>query len=447
MRTRKSKTPLFVVSIAAVLSACFLQGQVSFASDDWVDLFNGENLDGWVNVNCAPETWSVKNGVIHCTGKPTGALRTVGQYENFVLDLEWRHLKPGGNAGVFIWASPIAAPGVPFLRAIEVQVLDHAYGKSDWFTTHGDVFPIHGSTMVPHGRHRGMRSFPSEERSKGSPEWNHYRVECNDGVLRLHVNGKEVSGGSQCIWRKGYIALESEGSPVEFRKLRIKELPSTGAPAEVTAPRGRGFRPLYTGVDLRGWKLEDGSQGHWVSSDWRLVYDGKSEADVKDLWTEEEFGDFQLIVDWRLPKEMVRRRQFPKLLADGTYETDDNGGQKMIEIEDHGDSGIFLRGDQRAQVNIWSWPNGSGEVWGYRLASTDPESRAALTPRSHADNEFGRWNRFEITLEGERLTVELNGKTVIQNARLAGIAPRGPIGLQHHGDQVEFANIYVRELP
>jgi 3-keto-disaccharide hydrolase len=209
------------------------------ADDGFVDLFNGKDLSNWVNVNCDPETWSVKDGVIQCTGKPIGALRTPRQYENFILELEWRHLKPGGNAGVFIWASPEAAPGVPFLRAIEVQVLDNGYnakGRNEWFTTHGDVFPIHGSTMKPIHKGNGMRCFPIEERSKSSPEWNHYRIECHDGRIRLHVNGKEVSGGNDCHWRKGYIGLENEGSPTEWRRLRLKELPSTGATPEQSAP-------------------------------------------------------------------------------------------------------------------------------------------------------------------------------------------------------------------
>src|SRR5690349_18133697 len=96
-------------------------------NDKFVSLFNGQDLTGWMNVNCAPETWSVRNGNIYCTGHPTGALRTPRQYENFILELEWRHLSKGGNSGVFIWGSPIAAPGVPFLRAVEVQVLDHGY--------------------------------------------------------------------------------------------------------------------------------------------------------------------------------------------------------------------------------------------------------------------------------------------------------------------------------
>jgi len=209
------------------------------AEEPWVNLFNGKDLSNWVNVNCAPDTWSVKDGVIQCTGHPTGALRTPKQYENFVLELEWRHLKPGGNAGIFIWASPEAAPGVPFLRSIEVQVLDNAYnekGKNEWFTTHGDVFPIHGSTMKPLHKGNGMRCFPLEERSKSSPEWNHYRIECRNGTLTLAVNGKVVSGGEKCHWRKGYIGLESEGSPTEWRNIRLHELPSTGATVEESAP-------------------------------------------------------------------------------------------------------------------------------------------------------------------------------------------------------------------
>ncbi|HEY6169203.1 MAG TPA: DUF1080 domain-containing protein, partial [Verrucomicrobiae bacterium] len=207
----------FLLLVAAACTA------LAAEEDGFVPLFNGRDLTGWVNANCAPETWSVREGMIHCTGKPTGALRTARQYENFVLEVEWRHLTDGGNSGVFIWGTPIAAPGVPFLRGIEVQVLDHGYAeqyekqtgkKAEWFTTHGDVFPIHGATMKPFGRHNGDRSFPSEERSKRTPEWNHYRVVCTNGVLRLHVNGKEVSGGEECNYRKGYLALESEGAPV-----------------------------------------------------------------------------------------------------------------------------------------------------------------------------------------------------------------------------------------
>ena len=179
---------------SAVTQAQQTNANAAQADQGFTPLFDGKSLDGWINVNCAPNTWTVKDGMIHCTGVPTGALRTEKQYENFVLELEWRHLVPGGNAGLFVWAEPISAPGVPFLRAIEVQILDTAYGKSDWFTTHGDIFPIHGSTMKPDAPSRGSRSFPNEMRSNSSPEWNHYRVTCNNGVIKLAVNGKFVNG-------------------------------------------------------------------------------------------------------------------------------------------------------------------------------------------------------------------------------------------------------------
>ncbi len=232
------------IAVAAAVS--FAVWPVARADDDgFLSLFNGRDLSGWVNINTAPDTWSVSNGVIHCTGKPTGAMRTEKHYENFILDLEWRHLKPAGNSGLFIWSSPTPAPNTPYCKSVEVQILDHQYftnyvasgKKPGWFTTDGDVFAIHGATMKPFEPNDGkMRSFPRENRTKGTPEWNHYRITGSNGVISLAVNGAVVSGGSNCVWRKGYICLESEGSPIEFRNLRIKELPSTNPKPDEIAP-------------------------------------------------------------------------------------------------------------------------------------------------------------------------------------------------------------------
>lgn len=193
----------------------------------------------FVQVNTHDDTWSWKDGVIHCTGKPVGVIRTDREYENFELVVEWRHLTSGGNSGVFLW-SPIEAleglkPGQLPPGGIEVQILDHGYKeqyersgkKADWFTTHGDVFPVGSSTMTPFppAAPDGKRSFPSKELSKGVGEWNHYYVRAINGEVRLWVNGEEVSGGTNCEPRKGRLCLESEGAPVEFRNLRIRELP------------------------------------------------------------------------------------------------------------------------------------------------------------------------------------------------------------------------------
>src|SRR6188768_2675512 len=91
-------------------------------ADGFVPLFNGKDLAGWVPVNVAPgNTFTVKDGEIHCTGVPTGVMRTERHYENFIIELDWIHMKPGGNSGLFIWGDAVTSPGVPFTRGIEVQ--------------------------------------------------------------------------------------------------------------------------------------------------------------------------------------------------------------------------------------------------------------------------------------------------------------------------------------
>lgn len=192
-------------------------------------------------VNSAADTWSwEEGGLLACTGEPISVLRTAKRYRNFELVVEWKHLKPAGNSGVFIWATPesiekltkSAKPGLP--KGIEIQVLDHAFTdkmkragkKTDWFGTNGDVFPV-GVKMTPFEptSPNGQRSFPRKHLSKGHGEWNHYYIRAINGEVRLWVNGEEVSGGTDCDPAEGYICLESEGSPIHFRNLRIRELP------------------------------------------------------------------------------------------------------------------------------------------------------------------------------------------------------------------------------
>jgi hypothetical protein len=409
-------------------------------------LFNGRNLEGWVNVNCAPETWKVRDKMIICSGVPTGVMRTEKQYENYILELEWRHIIKGGNAGLFIHSGDLPVTGKPFTRAIEVQILDGH--NSEQATSHGDIFGIQGATMTPDKLHPGgwMRSLPSERRCNPAGQWNHYSVESRNGTVSLAVNGKIVTRAFHTNPRKGYICLESEGGVVHFRNIRICELPGSNPPNDVVAQKARGFRSLYNGLDLRGWRQAPGHKGHWNAKDWILDYDGKATGDDKHLWTEEEFKNFVLIVDWRLP-DKPQVENVPVILSDGSEATDSDGKQVTVPVMDAGDSGIYLRGSPKSQINIWNWPVGSGEIWGYRLDKNMPEQvRRGATPILNADNPVGQWNRFEITLVGDKVTVVLNGKTVIRQARLPGLPKRGPIALQHHGDRIQFANIYIKEL-
>ncbi len=433
------------LSLALCLLASLTSTLMAAEDDGWQPLFNGRDLKGWVNCNVAPTTFSVKDGLIVSTGIPTGVMRTDRMYENFILEAEWRHMQPKGNAGIFIWGDSLTAPGVPFSRSVEVQVLDGL--NTATYTSHGDIFPIHGASMLPDRPHPtgGQRCLPSERRCKSSPEWNHYRIECNDGVISLAVNGKVVSGGSKCLPRKGFICLESEGSECHFRNLKIKELPSTNAKLEETAKGDEGFHSLYTGLDLSGWQVDAAQSAHWKASDWRLLCDGKSDAADSSLWSQKEFGDFILICDWKLTRK-AQPKTFAGILPSGEAALE-NGQPKTVEAVDAGMSGIALRGDRKSEIQIGGHPVGSGLIDGYRTDKTaTAQLRAAVTPKLRADRPAGQWNRFVITLKGERVSVVLNGQTVIEDAALAGLPKRGRLGLLPHGDAVEFANIYIKEI-
>ncbi|WP_437226255.1 3-keto-disaccharide hydrolase [Planctomicrobium sp. SH661] len=197
-------------------------------------------LDDFDHVNCDPDTWSMRDGMIHSTGKPVGVIRSKQKFTNLEIVAEWRHLEHAGNSGIFLWAPDEAftdlKPNQLPRGGIEVQILDLGYAenyekengkKSDWFTTHGDVFPVGTSKMTPFPpvSANGSRSFPRKELTKPSSEWNHYYVRAINGEVRLWVNGEEISGGNNCQPATGFMCLESEGAPVEFRNLRIRELP------------------------------------------------------------------------------------------------------------------------------------------------------------------------------------------------------------------------------
>ncbi len=195
----------------------------------------------------------------------------------------------------------------------------------------------------------------------------------------------------------------------------------------------RGFKALFNGKDLRGWKglvAPDGGppararmspdqlaaaqavadrqmRDHWTVQDGVLHYDGKGQS----LCTAKDYGDFELLVDWKIP---------PK-----------------------GDSGIYLRGSP--QVQIWDNPRGSGGLYNNQKNPSDP--------LKVADNPPGQWNHFRIVMVGDKVTVWLNGVLVTDHVTMENywerdkpIYPTGQIELQHHGDELWFKNIYIREI-
>jgi hypothetical protein len=382
----------------SLISAIALVGSSAYSAegDGWRPLFNGKDLTGWVPVQVAPKTFTVRDGIIVSTGVPTGVMRTDRQYENFELELEWKHVVPEGNAGLFIWSAPITAVGQPFTKAIEVQILDGR--NNETYTSHGDIFAIHGAHMKPDRPHpKGWeRCLPSEFRCKPAGEWNHYRVDCNNGVIKLSVNGKEVSGGSACTPRKGYICLESEGTECHFRNIRIKELPSTNPKPEETAPLDEGFVSLYNGLNFDGWEIAP--QGaKWKANDWIL----ENHGGVSAIISAKMYTNYTLIFDWRIPKGDPHQNA-PNLYID---------------------RGTYAVGAKENPRTILFFPD------------------LLLPP-----NLIGNWNRSRITVQGGRCTVEINDSHIRTVERLTGGTQAGKFGIGRDGARLDLANIYIKEL-
>ena len=209
----------------------------------FVNLFNGRDLTGWVNVNTDPDTWTVKEGLLVCRGQPIGVMRSEKQYENFVLHIEWRHMKAGGNSGVFAWSEGTVPQGRRLPKGMEIQMLELDWvnlNKRDGKPNHigyisGELFGAGGLQATPDNP-RGSRSMSHELRCKGVGQWNEYDAVCVDGTVKLAINGKFVNSIRDSSVRKGYLCLESEGSEVHFRNIRILELPPGITTAEQTAP-------------------------------------------------------------------------------------------------------------------------------------------------------------------------------------------------------------------
>jgi hypothetical protein len=231
-----------MIRIAAALVCASVLAAADKSAPGYKPLFNGKDLKGWINVNTDKDTWSVKNRMIVCKGKPIGVMRSDRMYENFILHVEWMHMEPGGNSGVFVWSS--ARPGPNRLPdGVEVQMLELDWPKLHMKDgvmppvayVHGELFGVGGVKTTPDNA-RGTRSMSIENRCLPRGQWNTYDLVAVDGVLKLSVNGKFVNGLSRSTQKKGYLCLESEGAEIHFRNLRIMELPPGVTTPEQVAP-------------------------------------------------------------------------------------------------------------------------------------------------------------------------------------------------------------------
>ncbi len=409
---------------AIILVAALVCSASAFAAEALTvrPLFNGKDLSGWQG-----EGYVVEDGAIVCT--PQGKTLMTGEtFANYVLDFEFQ-LTPGASNGLTIH---YPGTGNGAFTGMEIQILDSTHPKY--------------KDLKDYQFHGGLYTLAAAKQGALKPvgEWNQQRVTVMGPALKVELNGQiilranlddlaarhpEHAGVKR---RAGHIGFLGHGDRVAFRKIHIGELPPV---ANEEGVKAAGFTQIFDGKSLQGWKHTPDTT-NWHAIHGILKHNGQPGA-IKDLWSEKSYKDFTLVCDWRWSGRgpLLKR---PLVQPDGSQSGE-------VEIEEF-DSGIYLRGNTKSQVNFWNWNCGSGEVYGYR---TDPkmpaEVKTGVTPKVHADRPIGEWNRTMITLKGDRLTVSLNGRVVIDNAELPGIPAEGPIGLQHHGSAIDFANLWLRE--
>ena len=214
---------MLVLVLAAPVWAEEAAGGGKADKDKTITLFNGQDLAGWKlylpDEKADPaKTWSVKNGVVQCTGNPAGYMRTEKAYENYRLRLQWRFAKKPGNSGVLLHAHE---PDQVWPKSIEAQ-LNH--------TDAGDFWVIGGAEFKEHAdpnndRVHGRRTVKLEKTSeKPLGEWNQYEIECRGNGIKVYVNGVLQNAATECTITKGFIGLQSEGAPIEFRKIILEPL-------------------------------------------------------------------------------------------------------------------------------------------------------------------------------------------------------------------------------
>jgi hypothetical protein len=422
-------------------------------------LFDGKTLNGWTEMHKFGPSYFVTNGVIASPPDAGNDLVTDKAFSDFVLRMDFK-LTPGANNGVGI-RTPFENESLTY-NGNEIQILDDddaQYANLEPGQYCGSLYKIFAAK-------RGAL--------KKLGEWNHYEITVVGRHFKIVLNGMTIVDDNvnnvtdQEVIRihpgmlrdRGHIALLGHSSYCEFRNICIKDLscgratttrPEGNSPAlfdspghfyvdrkpDNTAPEG--FTRLFNGRDLSGWKglvasppkratmsseemaaaqakADQRMRDHWKAEKGIIVFDGKGD----NLCTARDYGDFEMLVDWKIP---------PK-----------------------GDSGIYLRGTP--QVQIWETnspgqftkPDGSGGLW-----NNQKNPRRALR---YADNPVGQWNRFRILMVGQKVHVFLNNQLVVNNTTLENywepakaIYSNGQIELQNHGGPLWFKNIYIREIP
>jgi hypothetical protein len=439
----KKSFPLIFASFGAALIALAV-GALLFSGcktaqlgigPGFTEIFDGQTLNGWKVMGQKGDGYGVTNGVIFCAKGGGGNLLTEKEYENFILRFEFK-LEEGSNNGLGIRA-PL--DGDAAYLGMEIQILEEGAAEAGkWGKLKPEQF--HGSIYGVVAAQKGALNPPGE--------WNTQEVIADGRRIKVVVNGRmvldtdlndlndpvKISKHPGLFRERGHLGFLGHGDYIEFRSIRIRELPRAGGRTP------EGFASIFNGNNLAGWKglvgdpkkraamtpaalteeqvkADELAKANWKVEDGALVYRG---TNYDNLCTVKDYVNFELLADWK--------------------------------IEPYADSGFYLRGTP--QVQIWdpfTPPVKSGnEIGSGGLFNNQTnESKPLLV----ADKPIGEWNQIRIIMAGDKVHVFLNGQLVVNGVTLENywqrdlqVLPFGPIELQAHKSVVWFKNLYVREL-
>jgi hypothetical protein len=424
------KQKIILMGICAFVMSANLIGAAEKAIEpkEKIMLFDGKSFDGWIrhlrnNQGNVDETWQIKpGGVLACSGRPAGYIRTGKSYKNYKFHVEYRWPGRTGNNGILVH---MTGEDKVWPKSLECQGMFH---------NQGDYFEIGGVEFNEHkiGGHRvsGRRVIKYGQHNEKEPgQWNVYEVYCVGGTVRPYVNGKLMNEASDCSVTEGKICLQSEGAPIEFRNIYIE--PAKKLPWPVT-PKKKTL--LFNGKDLDGWvrfvpnDKPDKDKKWTVDKVWS-VKDGVIRCEGKPngyIKTVDSYANYKLHLEWRWPDKptnsgvLLHREGIDKIWP------------KCVEAQlMHENAGDFWLVDQAAI-----------KVDGKQIGP----QKFANSKKKHPSNEkpLGQWNSYDIICDGKTVSLYVNG--LLQNQGTDSKPSFGPICLQSEGSPIEFRNIYLEPV-
>jgi len=390
-------------------------------------LFDGKSFDGWVRHvrggGDVDKTWSVKaDGVLACTGKPAGYIRTATSYKNYVFHVEYRWPGRTGNNGVLVH---MVGQDRVWPKSLECQGM---------YRNQGDYFEIGGVEFNEHKikghRVRGRRVVKYGQHNEKTPgQWGVYEVWCVGGTVRPYVNGKLMNEATDCSLTSGRICLQSEGVPIEFRNIYVA--PAVDKPWPVVPKKKI---QLFNGKDLDGWVRfipndKRGKDKKWTVDKVWSVKDGVIHCTGKPhgyIRTCESYANYKLHVEWRWTDKPTNSGVL--LHRTGI----DRVWPKCVEAQlMHENAGDF-----------WLLSHSTIKAGGKQVG---PKAFAnAKKRRPHNEKPPGQWNTYDIVCDGGKVALTVNG--LLQNEGADASPSSGPICLQSEGSPIEFRNVYLEPL-